>query len=60
MPDNNGIELFNILQNKGIKSRFIHYPDENHWILKPQNSLHWYEQTRDWLKEFIGSGPAAP
>jgi dipeptidyl aminopeptidase/acylaminoacyl peptidase len=37
VPDSNGIELFNILQNKGIRSRFIHYPDENHWILKPQN-----------------------
>ena len=60
VPDGNGIELFNILQNKGIKSRFIHYPDENHWILKPQNSLHWYAQTREWLKEFIGAGPTAP
>ena len=58
VPDNNGIELFNILQNKGIKSRFIHYPDENHWILKPQNSLHWYAQTSAWLKEFIGAGPS--
>jgi dipeptidyl aminopeptidase/acylaminoacyl peptidase len=59
VPDSNGIELFNILQNKGIKSRFIHYPDENHWILKPQNSLHWYAQMREWLKEFIGAGPTA-
>jgi len=60
VPDNNGIELFNILQNKGVKSRFIHYPDENHWILKPQNSIHWYAQSREWLKEFIGSGPTGP
>jgi dipeptidyl aminopeptidase/acylaminoacyl peptidase len=60
VPENNGIELFNILQNKGIKSRFIHYPDENHWILKPQNSIHWYAQTREWLKEFIGAGPTGP
>jgi dipeptidyl aminopeptidase/acylaminoacyl peptidase len=57
VPDNNGIELFNILQNRGVKSRFVHYPDENHWVLKPQNSVHWYGQTRDWLKEFIGAGP---
>ncbi|MET0552722.1 MAG: S9 family peptidase [Vicinamibacteria bacterium] len=56
VPDNNGIELYNILQNRGVRSRFVHYPDENHWILKPQNSVHWYGQTRDWLKEFIGTG----
>ena len=59
VPDGNGIELFNILQNKGIKSRFVHYPDENHWIQKPQNSIHWYAQSREWLKEFIGAGPTA-
>jgi dipeptidyl aminopeptidase/acylaminoacyl peptidase len=56
VPDNNGIELYNILQNRGVRSRFVHYPDENHWVLKPQNSVHWYGQTRDWLKEFIGAG----
>jgi dipeptidyl aminopeptidase/acylaminoacyl peptidase len=60
VPDNNGLELFNILQNRGVRSRFVHYPDENHWILKPQNSVHWYGQSREWLKEFIGAGPSGP
>jgi dipeptidyl aminopeptidase/acylaminoacyl peptidase len=60
VPDNNGIELFNILQNRGVRSRFVHYPDENHWVLKPQNSVHWYGQTRDWLREFIGDGAGGP
>jgi hypothetical protein len=32
----------------------IYYPDENHWILKPQNSLHWYEEVRKWIAEFPG------
>jgi dipeptidyl aminopeptidase/acylaminoacyl peptidase len=56
VPDNHGIELFNTLQNRGVRSRLVHYPNENHWILKPQNSLHWYKTTQDWLGEFIGAG----
>lgn len=53
VPLNHGIELFNILQNRGVRSRFVYYPDENHWILKPNNSLHWYREKRDWLAEFL-------
>jgi tetratricopeptide (TPR) repeat protein len=62
VPDNHGIEVFNALQNRGVRSRLIHYPNENHWILKPQNSLYWYRSTREWLREFIGAGvaPLAP
>jgi len=56
VPDNHGIELFNALQNRGVRSRLIHYPNENHWILKPQNSLYWYRSSREWLREFIGPG----
>ena len=57
VPLNHGIELFQTLQNKGVRSRLVYYPDENHWILKPQNSVFWYDTKEDWLKEFIGSGP---
>lgn len=53
VPLNHGIELFNILQNHGVRSRFVYYPDENHWILKPNNSLHWYQEKKDWLAEFL-------
>jgi dipeptidyl aminopeptidase/acylaminoacyl peptidase len=53
VPLNHGLELFNILQNRGVRSRFVYYPDENHWILKPNNSLHWYETKREWLGEFL-------
>ena len=53
VPLNHGIELFNILQNRGVRSRFVYYPDENHWILKPNNSLHWYQVKREWLAEFL-------
>lgn len=54
VPVNHGIELFNTLQNRGVRSRFVHYPDENHWILKPNNSLHWYREKQTWLAEFLG------
>src|SRR5262249_59688086 len=57
VPDSQGFELFNILQNKGVKSRLLHFPNENHWVLKPQNSLFWYETTLSWLREHIGEEP---
>ena len=53
VPLNHGIELFNILQNRGVRSRFVYYPDENHWILKANNSMHWYQEKKDWLAEFL-------
>ena len=57
VPDAQGFELFNILQNRGIKSRMIYYPNENHWVLKPQNSMFWYDSVHKWLQEYIGDGP---
>jgi dipeptidyl aminopeptidase/acylaminoacyl peptidase len=55
VPENHGLELFNTLQNRGVRSRLIHYPNENHWILKPQNSLRWYQAVGEWLQEFVGA-----
>ncbi len=60
VPVNHGIELFNTLQNRGVRSRFLYYPDENHWVLKQNNSIRWYQEVRDWLAEFIGPpGPTS-
>jgi dipeptidyl aminopeptidase/acylaminoacyl peptidase len=56
VPVNQGFELFNALQNRGVQSRMVYYPDENHWILKPQNSLHWYEEVRKWIAGFAPPG----
>jgi dipeptidyl aminopeptidase/acylaminoacyl peptidase len=52
VPVNNSLELFNVLQNKGVPSKFVYFPDENHWVLKPQNSLFWYATVRDWLARY--------
>jgi dipeptidyl aminopeptidase/acylaminoacyl peptidase len=57
VPLNQGLELFHTLQNRGVRSRLVYYPNENHWILKGQNSIHWYDTKRDWLEALIGSGP---
>ncbi|MGB5131453.1 MAG: S9 family peptidase [Steroidobacteraceae bacterium] len=56
VPLNNGIELFNTLQNRGVESRLLYFPDENHWVLKRQNSLYWYREVRDWLAHYAPAG----
>jgi dipeptidyl aminopeptidase/acylaminoacyl peptidase len=56
VPVNHGLELFNTLQTKGIPSKFVYFPDENHWVLKPQNSLFWYEQVKDWVTHYAAPG----
>jgi dipeptidyl aminopeptidase/acylaminoacyl peptidase len=58
VPYTQGIATFTALQRQGIESRFVQYPDENHWILKPANSIHWYTTVLDWLDEHTGK--AAP
>ncbi len=60
VPVNHGIELFHTLQNRGVPSQFVYFPDENHWILKPQNSLFWYETKRKWLGQYVQPGPVDP
>ena len=49
-----GLELYGILKAKGVEARLVYYPDENHWILKPQNSLHWFGEFLGWLKRHLG------
>ena len=56
VPVNHGVELFNTLQKRGVPSKFVYYPDENHWILKPQNSLFWYKTVRDWVEQYAPPG----
>jgi dipeptidyl aminopeptidase/acylaminoacyl peptidase len=43
-----GFELFTALQRRGVPSKFLYFPDEGHWVLKPQNSQLWYETVSDW------------
>lgn len=57
VPVGQAFELFRTLQHRGIESRLVYYPDENHWILKPNNSLRWYEEVRQWIGRFAEPGP---
>jgi dipeptidyl aminopeptidase/acylaminoacyl peptidase len=56
VPVNHGIELFNTLQKQNVPSRFIYYPNENHWVLRPQNSLFWYKEVKSWIQTYVPAG----
>jgi dipeptidyl aminopeptidase/acylaminoacyl peptidase len=47
-----GFATFTALQRKGIPSKFLYFPDENHWVLKPQNSILWHDTVLDWLDQW--------
>ena len=49
VPFEQGISAFTALQRRGIESKFLWYPDENHWILKPENSIQWHDTVNNWL-----------
>jgi dipeptidyl aminopeptidase/acylaminoacyl peptidase len=49
VPDTQGIATFTALQRLGVESRLLYFPDENHWVLKPNNSIQWYGTVLDWL-----------
>ncbi len=50
--DTQGMATFTALQRRGIPSRFLHFPDENHWVLKPANSVLWHETVLGWLDQW--------
>ncbi|MCS6977164.1 MAG: S9 family peptidase [Gemmatales bacterium] len=57
VPVTQGMEYYNTLRQKGVPTRFVYFPDENHWILKAPNSVVWHREVFGWLKKYIGSGP---
>ncbi|MEO8588804.1 MAG: S9 family peptidase [Flavobacteriales bacterium] len=57
VPYVNGTALYAILQAMGVPSRLVIYPNENHWILSPQNSIHWNWEVQSWLARYIGGKP---
>lgn len=48
-----GISTFTALQRRGIPSKFLYFPDESHWVLKPHNSILWHETVLDWLHQWL-------
>jgi dipeptidyl aminopeptidase/acylaminoacyl peptidase len=57
VPVSEGIQLFTTLQRQGVPSRFVNFPDENHWVLKPRNSEFWHREVFGWLKKHVPEGP---
>jgi len=53
VPDTQGIATFTALQRRGIESRLVIFPDENHWVLKPDNSVQWHEEVLGWLDRYL-------
>lgn len=53
VPIEQGLGAFQVAQLRGIKSKLLFFPDENHWVLQPQNALVWQRQFFDWLKETL-------
>ena len=56
MPVGQGHELFTALQRQGGKSRFINFPDEGQWVLKPKNSEYWDKDVFAWLTKYAPPG----
>ena len=56
VPDAQGLAYFNTLKSKGVPARLVFFPDENHWILKPQNSRLWYREYFAWLARWVKTG----
>jgi dipeptidyl aminopeptidase/acylaminoacyl peptidase len=48
-----GIGTFTALQRLGVPSKFLYFPDENHWVLKPHNSIQWHETVIGWLDQWL-------
>ena len=53
IPYTQGIAAFTALQRRGIESKLLIFPDENHWVLKPANSVLWYHTVLDWLDRHL-------
>ncbi|QOW22791.1 S9 family peptidase [Novilysobacter avium] len=53
IPVSQGLGAFTALQRRGIESKFLYFPDENHWVLKPHNSVQWHDTVNGWLKAHL-------
>jgi dipeptidyl aminopeptidase/acylaminoacyl peptidase len=56
VPISEGTQIFTALQRQGVPSRFVNFPDEGHWVLKPKNSQFWYKEVFTWLEKYVPPG----
>ena len=55
-----GFDLFTILQRLKVPSKMLYFPDEGHWMLKPQNSRLWYKTVNDWADQWCSPSRTGP
>jgi dipeptidyl aminopeptidase/acylaminoacyl peptidase len=55
IPVTQGLATFTALQRRGIDSQLLYFPDENHWVLKPHNSVLWHDTVKAWLGKYLGT-----
>ena len=55
IPYTQGLASFTALQRRGIPSKLVVFPDENHWVLKPKNSIQWYDEVFGWIDRWMGA-----
>jgi dipeptidyl aminopeptidase/acylaminoacyl peptidase len=55
VPVTQGINLYGVLQGKGVPARIVIFPEENHWVLKPQAALLWWKEVFGWLGKYLGT-----
>ncbi len=58
IPVQQGVGAFTTLQRRGVPSQFLTFTDENHWVLRPQNSVQWHDTVEAWLKRWTAATPA--
>lgn len=59
VPLDQGIAAYTAAQLRGVPTQLLHFPDENHWVLKPQNSVHWYATVEKWMARWLNNTTAA-
>ena len=55
--DTQGMSTFTALRRRNVPARFLWFPDENHWVLKPQNSQRWHSEVLSWIDQYTGHKP---
>jgi dipeptidyl aminopeptidase/acylaminoacyl peptidase len=58
VPSMQALQYYNTLKARGVAARLVYFPDENHWILKPQNSRLWYREFLAWIARYAPAGPS--
>jgi dipeptidyl aminopeptidase/acylaminoacyl peptidase len=53
VPDSQGLAVFTALQRRGVPSELLYFPNENHWVLKPADSIEWYDTVLAWLGRWL-------